>query len=261
MHFPKISAGEATPNEVKHVWDVVRVAAAKVEKGNKPCDYGPWTRALEALGYSDGGYSLVDFADAITRKRWTGANRHLVEFAIAFLEADVKLFRSGYASRRLLIRLMQSELRKNDIARLGVILCRVVAHGTGLEEHRVYCKLAARLLREGHLRDLGPWLHEQALGAVVTVDTMPHTAVISLYVNGGFSDEDICRLHKGLLFGRRWGFIYPELGRVVRIPKAKDRNAPENRVKRNAYYMLAAVQANVRSHGVVLLADGTVMGA
>lgn len=94
---------------------------------------------------------LMWVTEAVMRPSWPPQHRHLIDFALTFIEADVILFRSGYAKRHLAKRLQQVDLTDNDVARLSGVFQTRVNEGVGLEEFRAYAKLAAHLVCAGRL--------------------------------------------------------------------------------------------------------------
>lgn len=229
---------------------VLRKAAALVEPGHRPCDYTPWKRAIpEAMGriapldlaedrdaHRWGATDLRNFIEDVSLPAWPEPRRDLIEFALTVLEADVMLFRSGYAKRHLLKRLKQSPLTDTDILRIEALLRRAVTDGTGLEEYRAYCKLAAHLVTEGYLKDLPGWLGERAEGAILTFDQADGPFFQKVY-SAGFSDEDIYKLSKGPLWGpRKYGLRWPAMDSLV--PAGKKTETDDQRIARNAWRML-----------------------
>jgi hypothetical protein len=107
----------------------------------RPCDYTPWTKALAAVGAHP--VDLMSFSDTVGRPPWPDNCQNLISFALTFLETDPMLFRSGYVKRHLLDRLRQQRLSVDAVERLTVILKLAVLNGTGLEEFRACCRIAA----------------------------------------------------------------------------------------------------------------------
>lgn len=150
-----------SPEIVERWTAVFRQAADEVVPGRSPCDYAPWKKAIAEVGPQHGfapdnfisSRALTFIAD-VSMPAWPEPRRDLIEFALVVLEADVMLFRTGYAKRHLITRLQQAPLTQTDIARLDVMLRRAVTQGTGCEEYRAWCKLAAYLVDEGYLGDL-----------------------------------------------------------------------------------------------------------
>ena len=93
----------------------------------------------------------MDFASDVAQPGWPGPRPDLIAFALAFLEADVMLFRSGYVKRHLIKRLQQSPLTSDDITRIDALLRRAVTRGSSLEEFKGYRILAAHLVVNGAL--------------------------------------------------------------------------------------------------------------
>lgn len=138
------------PDIVERWTDVFREAADEIVPGERPCDYEPWRKAIAEVGPRHGlepdtfisSRALTFIAD-VAMPAWPEPRRDLIEFALVVLEGDVMLFRTGYAKRHLIKRLQQAPLTQTDIARLDVMLQRAVTRGTGFEEYRAWCKLAA----------------------------------------------------------------------------------------------------------------------
>lgn len=150
----------------------------------RPCDYRPWTDALDFVTggpaprlrprsawrsfldprdehgrrFIEEASALLAFSeDAATGGGWPPEHAHLVEFALTFLEEDPMWFRSGYTKKALARRLKQARLTESDIARLLPIMQRAVTQGTGLEEFKPLCRLAQKVRPPG----LWEWLEEQ----------------------------------------------------------------------------------------------------
>ena len=155
------------PELVRSWTDVLREAAEIVEPGVRPCDYRPWVAAIGEAGQRHGlaahqadlapktsfASRFRNFMEDVSLPAWPEPRRDLIEFALALLEADVMLFRSGYAKKNLIQRLKQSPLTDGDIIRIERMLRRAVIGGTGLEEYRAWCNLAAHLVAAGHAKD------------------------------------------------------------------------------------------------------------
>lgn len=166
-----------TPEAASGWIDVIDQAMPLVarETFKRPCDYGPWRRALEQLQapvqpeatytprFADADSGLINFATDASMPGWPDEHAHLVEFALRFLEADVMLFRSGYTKRHLLRRLRQVKLDPAQNERAIALIKRAVTQGTGLEEFREFKRLAVRVADD----DLKEWLAEKADGAYV----------------------------------------------------------------------------------------------
>ena len=263
----KIAANEAdkdaraarlTPDVVEHWTGIIRQALPHVSPGGRPCSYRPWAGVLGAMstdppfvgtvqtspvGLARG---LMSVAADIAQPGWPEPRRDLIEFALVFLEADVMLFRSGYAKRHLVRRLQQSPLSETDVRRAEFLLKRAVLVGTGLEEQRAYRKLAAHMVCRGHLQDLPGWLRDVASGAIITVNGAEGSDYLRMLTNPKFSDRDLDRL---VVFSSRSrpksGVPYPEMSTVVQAGETIERT--EQRIKRNAYRMLRAIQQRERS--------------
>ncbi len=122
----------------------------------RPCDYRPWTEALDRVAGDHLGLMQLTL-DAGYGGGWPPDHAHLVDFALTFLEEDPMWFRSGYAKKSLARRLTQARLTECDIARLVPICQRAVTDGTGLEEFKPLCRLAQAVRPPG----LWDWLEAQ----------------------------------------------------------------------------------------------------
>lgn len=140
----------------------------------RPCDYAPWTTALAQIAESNKYWvtqpvyelSLMEFAKCTSAPVWPDKHAHLVDFVIRFLEADVMMFRSGYTKKHLLKRLRQASLNVTQTERIHALLKRVVVDGTGLEEFREFCRLAAHVMSD----DLRVWLTEHSSGVFISLE-------------------------------------------------------------------------------------------
>ena len=106
---------------------------------------------------ADRAIKLILFADKVSAPGWPKEHGHLTDFALRFLEADVMLFRSGYVKRHLLCRLRQARLDLSQAERAVSLVKRAVTDGSGLEEHREFRRLAARIRTD----DLITWLNQR----------------------------------------------------------------------------------------------------
>lgn len=236
--------------ELVELWtNVVRDASAIVVLGEKRCDYRPWSIALSKAGEEHGLIELRGdesppagiasrfsaFLWDVASPAWPDPRRELIEFALTVLEAEPKLFRSGYAQKYLIIRLKQSPLTDGDVARAGSLLRRAVKYGSGFEEFREYCRLAGHLATSGRLPDLEDWLEERAEGAILTFGMSGSRPLLQILE--AVPEADLKRLNVG---GWRRphvnGVAWPDLGTLV--PAGPALKTPEQRVKRNAWRML-----------------------
>lgn len=182
---------------------------------------------------------LRNFIEDVSLPAWPEPRPDLIEFALIVLETDVMLFRSGYAKRHLLRRLQQSPLSDADVARLNTLLHRAVLRGTGLEEYRGWCRLAAYLALTDRLPDLEAWLEVEAQGAILTHDHAYHRLGQEL-ARGNLSEADWSRLMKGGVWRpARWGVRFPDMTTVV--PAGQALNQESQRIGRNAWRMLDAI--------------------
>lgn len=235
--------------EIVEKWtEVLRDAAVEVEPGALPCDYAPWIKAIGEAGRRHGFVAhpadlvpstsvasrLRNFIEDVSLPAWPDPRRDLIEFALSVLEADVMLFRSGYAKRHLLKRLTQSPLTDADIARIEPMLRRAVTSGTGLEEYRAFCKLAAHLVAEGHLRDLSGWLCRHAEGAYLNY-SMADGRLARQFWRAGLPDTEMKRLVGGVRRSSH-AIAWPDFSQVVEIADPLD--GDKQRIKRNAWRML-----------------------
>ncbi len=118
----------------------------------------------------------MTFAHTISRQKWPENSAHLVDFSLRFLEADVMLFESGYAKRRLLKRLRQAKLDLTQSKRVKALVRIAVIKGTGREEFKELCRLATKVL-DASLHD---WLTEQAEGAYITANDFTGDDIVNL---------------------------------------------------------------------------------
>lgn len=252
---------QLAPERVAAWADVVRRAAVGGAVGRRPCAYGPWSTAVSqmrdvprVLVTQDADASalpdrLIWFYATLAQPGWACARRDFIEAALVFLEADVMLFRSGYAKRHLIRRLAQSPLSAEDIVRIEGLLKRAVLQGTGLEEHRAYRKLAARLVCEGRLPGLCDWLEGQARGAILTWDRATGAVVADL-LSAQLSPQDRARLETtSFRLGAKWGLPYPSLDRLV--PARHALRDAEAKRRFSAYLMVKAIRArqlNMTTH-------------
>lgn len=242
--------------EMVTLWtDIIRDAANEVQPGKRPCDYAPWDLALSIAGErhglveTSGGFSggsrppietasrFSAFLWDVALPAWPEPRRDLIGFALAVLEADVKLFRSGYAQKYLIKRLQQSALEGDDLARIDALLRRAVSSGTGFEEYREWCRLAGHLVAEGCLPELPGWLAAQSEGAIVTSEMMDGWHWQQVWA---LSDSDQRRLLRGGWFRpNNHGVLSPDLDSAVTA--ASRVTEPEQRVRRNAWRMLSHI--------------------
>lgn len=236
--------------EIVERWTNVLIDAAQlVEPGRTPCDYDPWIRAIGEAGLQHGfrahpndlvpttsiASRLRNFIEDVSLPAWPQPRRDLVEFALVVLETDVMLFRSGYAKRHLIMRLKQSDLTGDDIQRVDQMLRRAVTQGTGLEEYRAWCKLAAHMVANGHLGDLPAWLYPQATGAFLNY-SMADGRLAQQFWAADLPDDALRKLAGGVWRGSRHAIAWPNFRAVVETGGAMDTEA--QRIKRNAWRML-----------------------
>lgn len=239
------------PELVERWTGVFREAADEVGTGESPCDYEPWRKAIGEVGPRHGfepdtfisSRALTFIAD-VSMPAWPEPRRDLIEFALVVLEADVMLFRTGYAKRHLIKRLQQAPLKQTDIARLDVMLRRAVTCGTGLEEYRAWCKLAAYFVDEGYLGDLPTWLYPQAKGAFLNY-SMADGRLAQKFCNAGLSDAEMRKLIGGVFRASSHAVSWPNFSEIIKVDSSF--NTPEQRVKRNAWRMLEQIVRRVPS--------------
>lgn len=214
----------------------------RAEQASRPCDYDPWKRGLLKLGkqeadwpkvgrytYEIGVGGLMSFADYVSSASWPENHIYLADFVIRFLEADVMLFRSGYAKKKLLKRLKNADLTTSQIERIHGLLRRSVVNGTGLEEYRELCRLGAKVMSN----DLCDWLTHQADGVFVAVDDRYGYGFFYWHEKLG---DEVFNKYGTLLFGRRAEVLvaanppHPII-RISEVPK-------DNIIKLNAWRML-----------------------
>ncbi len=237
--------------EVVAFWQLkINQAATFLEPGRSPCDDAPWSAALQKAcdvpvppsaitDKFEGGWptrDLMAFVEDLASPSWPDPRRDLVEFALSFLEHDVMLFRSGYAKRHLLNRLRQSLLTPSDIDRLEAMLRRAVVKGTGLEEYRAFCRLAAHLVVQGYLGEFREWVKAEAQGAVLTL-SMADARLWRQIADADLTDEDRRKVQKVRMFSAsKWGLRWPEMNGAV--PNIQD---DRHRIRRNAWRMYDAI--------------------
>lgn len=244
-------------SEIVERWTYVfRKAADEVGSGERPCDYTPWEKAIGEVVLRRGFQSYLldpstciiwsarNFIEDVSLPAWPEPRRDLIEFALVVLETDVMLFRTGYAKRHLIKRLQHAPLTQSDIARLDVLLRRAVNRGTGLEEYRAWCKLAAYFVDQGFLGDLPAWLYSHAKGAFLNYN-MADGRLGQKFSNAGLSDADICKLTGGFFRASRHAVSWPNFSEVTKVGDGF--NTPEQRVKRNAWRMLDHIFRRVPS--------------
>ena len=160
----------------------VIAAAAEVRRlppTRRPCAYRNWLGVLNEYSREPPftgdppSYRtslpgrLMQFTADVAQPAWPEPLPHLVEFAFAFLEADVMLHRSGYAKRHLIKRLKAVPLDKAQIKRMENLLRRAVEKGASVEEFRAYRKIAAHLVARGELTEFRGWLEQMAAGTII----------------------------------------------------------------------------------------------
>jgi len=244
---PDARAARLTPEVISFWKQQIEEAAPLVEPGDHPCSYASWTNALanvharaplfvaglDRMGRPHRVPDLIALAEDVATPRWPTPRRDLVEFALTFLEADVMLFRSGYAKRHMLTRLKQAELTTTDKQRLEAMLRQSVLQGTGLEEYRNWCRLAGHLARQRELEVFEAWLSEKADGAVLTL-SMADGHLWQQIANAQLSETDRAKVEKVRWTGpSKWGVRWPQMDRAV--PNIVDQ---DHRIRRNAWRML-----------------------
>lgn len=237
------------PEVVAYWTKALERAAPLVRPGRLPCDYAPWTKALakareqaapqdvETDRYAHWKYQtdFRSFMEDVVLPAWPEPRRDLIDFALLFLEADVMLFRSGYAKRHLIMRLKQSDLTGDDIRRVDKMLRRAVTQGAGLEEYRAWCKLAAHLVADGHLGDLPAWLYPQAHGTFLNYSMVDHR-LAQQFRDADLSDADMKKLVGGVWRGSRHAIAWPDFRTVV--DTKGEIESVQQQIKRNAWRML-----------------------
>jgi len=239
------------PEIVERWTGVFREAVDEIMPSESPCDYGPWSKAIGEVGPRHGfekdsfiSSRALNFIEDVSMPAWPDPRRDLIEFALVVLEADVMLFRTGYAKRHLIKRLQQAPLTKTDISRLDVMLRRAVTDGTGLEEYRAWCKLAASLVDEGYLGDLPAWLYPQAKGALLNY-RMADGRLTQQLLDAGLSDAEKRKLLGGVWRAPSHAVSWPNFSEVIRENGNFD--TQEQRVKRNAWRMLDHISRRIPS--------------
>ena len=170
----------------------------------------------------------MDFAEDIAQPGWPEPRSALIDFALTFLEADVMLFRSGYAKRHLARRLGQAPLTAADVARIEAVLRRATAGGAGLEEFRAYADLAARLVAEARLPGFEDWLVGRAEGAILTADRCDGRESRDIRRLAPLSEADLAGWQR--LGGP--GVVWPGLDRLVDAGRAAPRPGGQGAAQR-----------------------------
>lgn len=239
------------PEIVERWTSVFREAAEEIVPSGNPCDYEPWRKAIGEVGLRHGfdpdtfisSRALTFIAD-VSMPAWPEPRRDLIEFALVVLEADVMLFRTGYAKRHLIKRLQQAPLTQTDIARLDAMLRRAVTRGSGREEYRAWCKLAAYFVDEGYLGDLPAWLYPQAKGALLNY-RMANGRLAQQFLHAGLSDAETRKLIGGFWRAPSHAISWPNFSEIIRENGNID--TQEQRVKRNAWRMFDQIMRRVPS--------------
>lgn len=237
------------PEIVERWTSAFRGAADEIGPARSPCDYEPWRKAIGEVGPRHGFEPDTDISSRaiaiiadVSMPAWPEPRRDLIEFALVVLEADVMLFRTGYAKRHLIKRLQQVPLTQTDIARLDAMLRRAVTRGTGPEEYRAWCKLAAYFVDEGYLSDLPAWLCTQAKGAFLNY-RMADGRLAEQFANAGLSDTEMRKLVGSVFRAPKHAVSWPNFSEIIRVDA--NLNTPEQRVKRNAWRMLDHISRRV----------------
>jgi hypothetical protein len=246
----RVARAERLSVEAVQFWtEKVNLAAAHVLPGQSLCATGPWSAVLDDVlkdppfigkpGWRPAPYftffeALVDIA----QPGWPEPRADLIQFALAVLEADVMLFRSGYAKRHLIRRLQQSPLADADVLRVQALLERAVLQGTGLEEARAYRKLAAHLAVAGRLPGFEDWLEAQAEGAVLTLSDA-HWPIMDWLED---KEDKVAQMFSRVAdYGEHtFGLTYPAMDQMV--PAGDLRKGLRQRQARMAYRMIAAIK-------------------
>lgn len=248
-----------SPAAVGFWTDVITSSVKLLEKGERPCSTAPWRAALEThlaqrprdttppLERASRIADLITLSSDIANPGWPEPRRDLIEFALAYLEGDVMLFRSGYTKKGLIRRLQQSPLTGCDIVRVDALLRRAVLNGTGLEEYRAYCRLAAHLVWQGHLPDLLTWLTDQAQGAIVDMHVMRYREWIGLPQRAQMSKEDLVRLGRYGRNGPVWGLVYPDMTHLADARYGT--LTPQDKARRNAFRMIDLIDLRLSNCG------------
>lgn len=204
------------------------------------CDYAPWTTALRQIASGHAYWTdepvyemrLMAFAKCVARADWPSEHDHLIEFTLKFLEADVMKFSSGYTKKLLLKRLKHAAFDGVQLKRVHALLKRAVTDGTGLEEYREFCRLAARVMTD----DLHEWLEKTAAGVLVAIDDRYGPGSFYWYEKLG---DEIFKKYGTLLYGRAWVLVEVEpphsLVKIDDVPEHND-------VKLNAWRMLMHIK-------------------
>lgn len=150
-------------------------------------------------------------------------------------------FRSGYTKKNLLRRLKQAPLSEAHIERVDGLIRRAVVHGFGSDEYRNLCKLAARLVCEGALRDLPAWLRHKADGAILTLSVVDPVTMFEVFLTKDRDEKELNLLSEHSWWsGNAWGLVYPKMEQLV--PAGKQLREPEQQVCRNAYRMWRQIE-------------------
>ncbi|KMW58614.1 hypothetical protein AIOL_003592 [Candidatus Rhodobacter oscarellae] len=208
----------------------------------RPCDYKRWTEAIaRACGkdavwlgsywiiFGNNAEGLMAYTAMVARPVWPEEHQHLVEFSLRFLEADVMLFRSGYAKKNLLQRSRQARLSDDHKARLRQLVRRTLLQGTGMDEFREYCRMAVKLSPLGFEGELKEW----AAQAYLTTE-IPGIELIKIITQ---LDEKACE--RWVTRTRNRGARYYAVRSDLSLPLVKVADLPvENKLWRSAWLML-----------------------
>lgn len=240
--------------------ETVTALADEISSGTSPCDYSGWLNALSdivippearlpLLPDLQPAHALMYIAETIAHPPWPEDRHSQVRFALAFLEADVMLFRSGYAKSRLIDRLRQSALNTDQIVQVDKQLRRSIINGCGLQECRAYSRLAAKLAVDGHLSDLIDWLETTAQGAILTTSRcrgkIADTFTDRFHTDAAFADK---LTKRQWLTGRgfsicAWGVAYPDMTAIV--PAGTAVWEQDQQQKHSAYLMLRSIKTRL----------------
>jgi hypothetical protein len=119
-----------------------RIHETYVRRTESSCAWADWEAACrEFHGYPS---PMSDFESADGRERLRAGDSHLLEHAIAFLEVDPFVFRSGYAKATIIRCIKHLLFTPDQLERLRWVVVQVIQK-SDRAEFRAYCRLAASI--------------------------------------------------------------------------------------------------------------------
>lgn len=217
--------------------DILRRAGriARATTPQRPCSYAPWLAAFGQVNLAPGVMEGL-IRDAC-RPPWPVNATEVIDFALTVLEEDPMFHGSGYAKRHLVNRLRQQPLSASQIARVDAALRRTVLHGTGLEEFRALCKLAATLRPDG----LQDWLEETAKGALLSLFDTGNEESFRFLARLDADKLDRLTAHHWAE-KPKWALVATDPDLPLRKMTPRDWDDPAVKTRRNAWRMAAAIR-------------------